>query len=715
MTRPAATVVICPVADPQATLRCIERLRPTLGPRDEIVLLVPDASSRPAPLRAVRSETAATGESLAALARRVAANAATPLVAELHADVTVTPHWLDRLAGAFDDPDVTAAGPRSNAAPSRQYVPAPAYGVGQRTSLRDWARAWAADAKAPTRVDSELPGFCRLVRRGVDPAQASGAIVNAVYVHHDAAAGCPDVTFGDDDSDGPLVSASLIVKDEEDVIADCLRAVSRFADEVVVYDTGSTDRTREIATELGATVVDGYWDEDFGAARNRSMEHCSGRWIICVDADEVLIGEPEHLRKQLLATPLEGLLVPIRNLSVGGTGSGSQHVGVRLFRRSAAIWDGRLHEQLMHRRLGRSLRYSTSTGLLIEHSGYLAERLIAKSKVTRNLAIAELAAVEMSGDDEEGTGRAAMNLARSVLTAGDKARAMVLFEHVWANRLTTRAQRQISAEAFVCAADMGDDEAAVRWLDRLECAGEYEPRLATARAQLAASRGRLAEAEELLASLPETFTDPDGVTFSATSTAALHARILVRLERAPEAAERLLGALRRGVSDLPLSEHMALLRDAKRPLEDLARALPPKLRMPFLAQCGQVEPADGHAMLAALWAVQPQVDVLAAAAGLAPALPVLHALDWSARLRSYGLGEECPLVKIAGDVRRSARDRTLAAAVAHETFADARAMPLLERALAAVPEADADVVLDELRVLAPAIAAAVEPAESLAS
>ena len=64
-----------------------------------------------------------------------------------------------------------------------------------------------------------------------------------------------------------LVSACLIVKDEEHNLPSCLGALNGIADEVVIYDTGSSDGTIALAEDSGATVVRGYWDDDFGRAR----------------------------------------------------------------------------------------------------------------------------------------------------------------------------------------------------------------------------------------------------------------------------------------------------------------------------------------------------------------------------------------------------------------------------------------------------------------
>ena len=95
--------------------------------------------------------------------------------------------------------------------------------------------------------------------------------------------------LGRSSRDVAKVSACLITKDEEANIATCLASLDGFADEIVVYDTGSTDDTVSMARELGATVIEGYWDDDFSRARNAALEHCTGEWIAWLDADETLV------------------------------------------------------------------------------------------------------------------------------------------------------------------------------------------------------------------------------------------------------------------------------------------------------------------------------------------------------------------------------------------------------------------------------------------
>src|SRR5262249_33980822 len=86
----------------------------------------------------------------------------------------------------------------------------------------------------------------------------------------------------------PRVSLCMIVRDEEANLPACLASAADLVDEVVVVDTGSTDRTREVAARFGARVFDFPWVDDFAAARNESLRHATGDWVFWMDADDRL-------------------------------------------------------------------------------------------------------------------------------------------------------------------------------------------------------------------------------------------------------------------------------------------------------------------------------------------------------------------------------------------------------------------------------------------
>ncbi len=85
-----------------------------------------------------------------------------------------------------------------------------------------------------------------------------------------------------------MLSVCMIVRDEEKVLSRCLKSVEGIADELIVVDTGSKDNTITIAKDFDARVFHFEWCDDFAAARNESLKHATGDWILQIDADEEL-------------------------------------------------------------------------------------------------------------------------------------------------------------------------------------------------------------------------------------------------------------------------------------------------------------------------------------------------------------------------------------------------------------------------------------------
>jgi tetratricopeptide (TPR) repeat protein len=97
------------------------------------------------------------------------------------------------------------------------------------------------------------------------------------------------------------LSLCMIVKDEEETIARALMSVKPVVAEMIVVDTGSTDRTKKIAAELGAKVFDFQWTDNFSDARNFSLSKATGDWILVLDADEVISARDHEKLRQLVA------------------------------------------------------------------------------------------------------------------------------------------------------------------------------------------------------------------------------------------------------------------------------------------------------------------------------------------------------------------------------------------------------------------------------
>ena len=191
------------------------------------------------------------------------------------------------------------------------------------------------------------------------------------------------------------VSVILIAKDEQASIGRVLRSVA-WADEIVVVDSGSTDRTVEIARELGAkvTVTDDW--PGFGPQKNRALDLATGDWVLSLDADEWLTAESAEEICRVVATGATGPAAWRMPRRSSFCGRFMRHSGwwpdyvVRLFRRGHArfsddivhervITEGAmatLREPIMHETftdledlVGKMNRYSTLTAQQLRASG----------------------------------------------------------------------------------------------------------------------------------------------------------------------------------------------------------------------------------------------------------------------------------------------------------------------------------------------------------
>src|SRR3954468_23378471 len=100
----------------------------------------------------------------------------------------------------------------------------------------------------------------------------------------------------------PRVSLCMIVRNEEKNLRPCLEPVASLFGEIVVVDTGSTDGTRTVATDLGVRLFDFGWRDDFAAARNQSLAHATGDWVFWLDADDRIDADNLRRLRDLFAT-----------------------------------------------------------------------------------------------------------------------------------------------------------------------------------------------------------------------------------------------------------------------------------------------------------------------------------------------------------------------------------------------------------------------------
>ncbi len=137
----------------------------------------------------------------------------------------------------------------------------------------------------------------------------------------------------------PRLSVCMIVKDEEKHLAECLTSVREVASEIIVGDTGSADRTKEIAQEYGAKVLDVPWTDDFAAARNAVLKEATGDWILSLDADEVIAEEDRaKIIEAINSWEVAGFWIATRNYCNDSTIQGWQPAGGDHFAKTYAGW-----------------------------------------------------------------------------------------------------------------------------------------------------------------------------------------------------------------------------------------------------------------------------------------------------------------------------------------------------------------------------------------
>jgi len=175
------------------------------------------------------------------------------------------------------------------------------------------------------------------------------------------------------------LSVIILTKDEEALIERCIRSVD-FADEFVVVDCGSTDRTREIAASVGAKVIEQEW-LGWSAQRNRGAEAASNDWVFFLEADEVPSAELAESFREVLSRPMDprngysltrrddllGVLLPNEHRRA------NRRAFVRVYNRRESAWNT---EDLVHEKVTLPGRAIPLEGVLVHWRGSHADELI---------------------------------------------------------------------------------------------------------------------------------------------------------------------------------------------------------------------------------------------------------------------------------------------------------------------------------------------------
>lgn len=237
------------------------------------------------------------------------------------------------------------------------------------------------------------------------------------------------------------VSVCIIAKNEENCIEECLKRLAKYDWEIVVVDTGSTDRTVEIARKYTPSVHSFTWINDFSAARNYSVQKASNDYILALDCDEYL-EESQHADDVISALPSyispEQVGVFTRHNPTAAYASPdtapimTTDYIARFFHRSKMYFEGSIHEQITSK-TGEAKDY-VSIPLSFYHTGYQTP-FLQEQKAARNIPMlkAELA----SRPDNP---YIYYQLGRSYFSIADYANALTYFESALSMELDERVE-----------------------------------------------------------------------------------------------------------------------------------------------------------------------------------------------------------------------------------------------------------------------------------
>jgi GT2 family glycosyltransferase/tetratricopeptide (TPR) repeat protein len=714
---PSATVVILAWNAWDRTRACLDSLQTTLRSGDQVVVVDNGSTDETAAelpnypwVEVVRNRE---NRGFAPGCNQGAAVARGGVIVFLNNDTLVHAGWLDELLSPFDDPEVAAAGPRSNNVSGDQLVREISYQEDEPASIAAFAEDWRRTHGGWKTECARLVGFCLAVRadtfrsvEGFDEHYRIGGfedddlcmklraaglrlmVAHGSFVHHAAHAtfeanrvdwsqhqrenrarfrekwgreGVPELC---------LLSVCLIVKDEEQMLPSCLESIADLADEIIIYDTGSADGTTEIARSAGAQVIEGYWDDSFARARNAALTGARGEWVLSLDADETLLADTGSLRSLLAdrRSDVEAYLVAIENLHGAGNAR-SVHTAIRLFRRRAGAWKHRLHEQVVAADgSGRRLKIGYLSGTRIIHRGYAAEVFESRNKAERNLEIARAAL----DDQDLSRAYALMNYGRALESAGHSLEAIESLTEAADEAQDPVTHRLAVKNLIYIFGRLGRFPEALAEVGALRRISVNQIAADIAEGRLRITMGESEAGLSLLARVPLRGRDDDGMEYAAHMLAALRAEALASLGRFGEAADVVLAAVRTdGVLEADLGELAAWLDHAGRSPAEIGAAMEADDLMPVLGRVLRQSPMVADAILEGIWTRFPdRLEPLAAAGRIGTRLSIARALVWSSRLRHRGLASACPLVAMSNQKDLHPRVRILAGAAAFGTFGE---------------------------------------------
>ena len=226
----------------------------------------------------------------------------------------------------------------------------------------------------------------------------------------------------------PCLSICIITKNEEHNLDRCLKSLNKIINkQIIIVDTGSNDKTIEIAKRYDTQIYQTKWNNDFSEARNFALQYCTGDWILILDADEELAPDvSETLIKDFAQSNILGYRLPLEN--IGSPLNGFNYVP-RLVRNAPGLhFIGKIHETIFASILVLAKQWNMEQAMgntKILHHGYTPDEMQRKGKLKRNLSLYEDALAELPDEPS-----IMMNYAHDLNHDGQTEKAYVTFKKI---------------------------------------------------------------------------------------------------------------------------------------------------------------------------------------------------------------------------------------------------------------------------------------------
>lgn len=268
------------------------------------------------------------------------------------------------------------------------------------------------------------------------------------------------------------VSVCMIAKNEEEYIEQCLKKLLRYGMEIVVVDTGSTDRTKEIASKYADKLFDFVWCDDFSAARNFAIGKASNNWVLILDCDEYVQEiDVAKLRTCMQKYPRNVGIAEIRNVyTIEEGGVQKERIQLdevpRFFNRNYYEYRFRIHEQILPKKSNNYDDLTLETfhlPIIVKHYGYDIPKQEMIKKQERNLKLLLNSIGETAGMDDY----IYFQIGQSYSVLGNYLKAIEAYDMcLEINRNPEKRFLSICLEAYAdCLIKVGNPDDAYRLLD----------------------------------------------------------------------------------------------------------------------------------------------------------------------------------------------------------------------------------------------------------